>query len=175
MMTYKGFFGTSESSTFDGLWVWHGKVWLEKDFVGYHGETYEEFEAAFRAAVDDYLQTCKSVKKQPESSPKADIEHVSDYSKHMIAESVLKSLEQKGHLQWQHCNSPLKKLAMVNDMIEAIEVAFSDELRHNARQAMMEMFIAEVNQDLVNSLAQPVCKNDKPDGMPKKRGRKQKS
>ena len=36
------------------------------DIVGFHGTSIRELKAAFRAAVDDYIETCRRVGKPPE-------------------------------------------------------------------------------------------------------------
>lgn len=60
---YKGYFTLAEFSPEDDLYC--GKLEGISDFVNFMGETPEKAEAAFREAVDDYLDFCKEVGKQP--------------------------------------------------------------------------------------------------------------
>ncbi len=61
---YKGYLGTVEFSPEDK--VFFGKIFGIKDIVTFEGESVKELEKAFKDAVEDYLQTCKSLNKTPE-------------------------------------------------------------------------------------------------------------
>lgn len=63
-MTYKGYSARIEYDDDDGLFF--GRLAGVRDGVGFHGDTVEALRAAFREAVDDYLETCAKVGKQPE-------------------------------------------------------------------------------------------------------------
>ncbi|WP_026007603.1 type II toxin-antitoxin system HicB family antitoxin [Pseudomonas asplenii] len=47
----------------DGL---AGKLQFIRALVNYQGQTVAELEAAFKEAVDDYLETCRQLKQAPE-------------------------------------------------------------------------------------------------------------
>ncbi|MDR1816018.1 MAG: type II toxin-antitoxin system HicB family antitoxin [Clostridiales Family XIII bacterium] len=64
MMEYKGYHAKPEYSAEDGCLV--GKVLGIRDSVSFHGASVDEFETAFREAVDDYLQFCEEVDKSPD-------------------------------------------------------------------------------------------------------------
>lgn len=55
-LTYKDFKGTAQYDARDHLF--HGSVLGARARVIYHGETVAELEAAFKEAVDDYLDMC---------------------------------------------------------------------------------------------------------------------
>jgi predicted HicB family RNase H-like nuclease len=46
--------------------VFHGRIEFIEDLVTFEGITYTSLVQAFRAAVDDYLQTCKDMGKDPD-------------------------------------------------------------------------------------------------------------
>ena len=56
-MQYKGYYGSIEASTEDNCL--YGKLLFIRPLVNYEGRTVAELEAAFQAAVDDYLATCQ--------------------------------------------------------------------------------------------------------------------
>ncbi len=56
-MTYKSYAARIEYSDEDGCFVGH--LAAIRDIVGFHGTSVRELRAAFREAVDDYLQTCE--------------------------------------------------------------------------------------------------------------------
>src|SRR5258706_6757720 len=64
MLEYNGYFGTVDFSAADR--VFYGKVFGINDVVTFEGTTVEELESSFRSQVDDYLQTCKEIGKEPE-------------------------------------------------------------------------------------------------------------
>ena len=62
-MTYKGYAAAIEYSHEDGCFIGH--IASIRDVVGFHGESVAELQAAFEEAVDDYLETCEKVGRQP--------------------------------------------------------------------------------------------------------------
>ena len=60
---YKGYFGSAEVNTVDNLL--HGKLLFITDIVTYAAQSPKELEAAFKEAVDDYLQTCAELGDEP--------------------------------------------------------------------------------------------------------------
>jgi predicted HicB family RNase H-like nuclease len=63
-MTHKGFAARIEYSDDDGCLIGH--IAGINDVVGFHGESVSELRAAFEEAVDDYLETCKALKRTPQ-------------------------------------------------------------------------------------------------------------
>ena len=63
-MTYKGYAARIEYDDEDGILV--GRVAGIQDGVGFHAETVEELRKAFEEAVEDYLETCLKVGKEPQ-------------------------------------------------------------------------------------------------------------
>lgn len=63
-MSYKGYVARVEYDDEDGIFF--GRVAGIRDGVGFHGESVSELRAAFREAVDDYLETCAKLGKEPQ-------------------------------------------------------------------------------------------------------------
>lgn len=63
-MSYKGYMARVEFDAEDEIFVGH--VAGINDVVGFHAENSHELKAAFQEAVDDYLETCAEVGKEPE-------------------------------------------------------------------------------------------------------------
>lgn len=62
-LEHNGYFGSVEYSS--GRGVLHGKVIGIRDLVTYEGVSVKELKEAFEASVDDYLETCKKLGKEP--------------------------------------------------------------------------------------------------------------
>ena len=65
-MKYNDFVGSVQYNADDK--IFHGKLEFITDLVTFEGTSVSELEAAFREAVDDYLELCKTVGKKPEKS-----------------------------------------------------------------------------------------------------------
>ncbi len=65
-MKHKGYAASIEYSEEDGCFVGH--IAGIRDIVGFHGETVTELRSAFEEAVDDYLETCAKLGKEPQKS-----------------------------------------------------------------------------------------------------------
>lgn len=65
-LEHKGYLGTVEFSADDK--VFFGKIQGINDLVLFEGESVSELEENFIEAVDDYLDTCKEVGKQPDKT-----------------------------------------------------------------------------------------------------------
>jgi predicted HicB family RNase H-like nuclease len=63
-MNYKGYIGTAEISEADDCL--HGKLAHISDLVTYQAATPKQLTAAFEEAVDDYLETCAELEKEPD-------------------------------------------------------------------------------------------------------------
>lgn len=63
-MTYQGYAACIEYSDDDECFIGH--IAGIKDRVGFHGESVAELKEAFQEAVDDYLETCAAVGKEPQ-------------------------------------------------------------------------------------------------------------
>lgn len=63
-MTYKGYAARIEYSDVDNCFIGH--IAGINDVVGFHGESVAELRAAFREAVDDYLETCEKLNRPPQ-------------------------------------------------------------------------------------------------------------
>ncbi len=64
MMQYKGYRGSVEVSLEDN--VLYGSIQFIKDLVTYEAENLEQLRYEFELAVNDYLETCRQVGKEPE-------------------------------------------------------------------------------------------------------------
>lgn len=63
---YKGYAARVEFEPEDQLFVGH--IVGINDVVGFHADTVVELEAAFHEAVDDYIETCAKIGKQPDKT-----------------------------------------------------------------------------------------------------------
>lgn len=63
-LTYKGYYAKPEYSAEDGILF--GKIEDIADLVTFEAESAADIEQEFHDAVDDYLQTCKELGKEPE-------------------------------------------------------------------------------------------------------------
>lgn len=64
VMTYRGYSARIEYDDEDGILF--GQIAGIRDGVGFHADTVEGLRAAFHEAVDDYLETCARVGKEPQ-------------------------------------------------------------------------------------------------------------
>ena len=63
-MTYKGYTARIEFDDRDSILV--GRLLGIADVVGFHADNMRELRAAFKDAVDDYLDACGKIGKRPE-------------------------------------------------------------------------------------------------------------
>lgn len=68
LLTYKGFFGSARYSAADE--VFYGKLEGIDDLVNYEGASVKELIKAFHEAVDDYVETCQRIGKEPNKTYK---------------------------------------------------------------------------------------------------------
>jgi predicted HicB family RNase H-like nuclease len=65
-MEYRGYIGTAEVSIEDGILF--GQIECINDLIMYQGQTPAELEAAFHESVDDYLQSCEELGREPDKT-----------------------------------------------------------------------------------------------------------
>lgn len=63
-MNYKGYDATVEYDDQDRLFF--GRVINTRDVIAFDGESVNELEQSFHAAIDEYLQDCEAINKDPE-------------------------------------------------------------------------------------------------------------
>lgn len=63
ILTHKGYSARVEFDDEDGIFF--GMITGLRDGVGFHADNVEGLRAAFREAVDDYLETCARIGKDP--------------------------------------------------------------------------------------------------------------
>lgn len=63
-MSYKGYSARIEYDDEDGIFT--GRLAGIRDGVGFHAETVEGLREAFHEAVEDYLETCAKIGKDPQ-------------------------------------------------------------------------------------------------------------
>lgn len=63
VMNYNGYWGSVEVSLSEE--VIHGKILNINDLITYEAKTVEGLQEEFRLAVDDYLETCESLNREP--------------------------------------------------------------------------------------------------------------
>ena len=66
LLKYKNYIGSVEYDLTDKCLF--GKILFIDDLVTYEGNTIEELENAFHTMVDDYLETCKEIGKEPQKA-----------------------------------------------------------------------------------------------------------
>lgn len=68
VMQYKEYIATLHFSSEDE--VFHGKVVGINDLIVFEGASVKELKRAFKEAIEDYLETCKALKKSPDKTYK---------------------------------------------------------------------------------------------------------
>lgn len=63
-LLHKGYQGTIDADIESN--VLHGKILFINDLVTYEADTLSELKNEFEASVDDYLETCKEIGKEPD-------------------------------------------------------------------------------------------------------------
>ena len=63
-MTYKGYSARIEFDDEDEIFV--GRIAGINDVIGFHAESVANLKAAFHEAVDDYVETCARIEKEPQ-------------------------------------------------------------------------------------------------------------
>ena len=63
-MTYKGYSARIEYDDQDAIFA--GRIAGIRDGVGFHADSVEGLKEAFREAVDDYIETCARIGKEPQ-------------------------------------------------------------------------------------------------------------
>lgn len=71
LLTYKNYTGSVDFSAEDD--VFYGKIEFITDTVLYEGRSVEELKENFREAVDDYIETCRDICKEPQKPFKGNI------------------------------------------------------------------------------------------------------
>lgn len=69
ILKYKAYEGTAEPDAQRG--VWRGKILMTGDLVTYEARTREQLQGEFEAAVDDYLETCRELGREPQVAEKS--------------------------------------------------------------------------------------------------------
>ncbi|MBL7934482.1 MAG: type II toxin-antitoxin system HicB family antitoxin [Bacteroidia bacterium] len=130
---YKGYTAVIDFNQDDQ--VFHGKILGLSDLVSFEGTNVLELDSAFREAVDDYLETCKEIGKNPEKTFKGSFNvrlspklHRSAYffgeSNNMslnevVSEAVLFFLSSHEHLMtnaalWEYSSCYEPKINIIN-------------------------------------------------------------
>lgn len=65
-MTYKGYSARVEYDDEDGIFT--GRIAGIRDGVGFHADSVAELREAFHEAVEDYLETCTRIGKEPQKA-----------------------------------------------------------------------------------------------------------
>jgi predicted HicB family RNase H-like nuclease len=68
LIKYKDYQATIEYSSEDE--IFHGRVIGMQDLISFEGKSVTELKKEFKESVDDYLVTCKKLKKSPEKNYK---------------------------------------------------------------------------------------------------------
>ena len=68
MMDYKGYHASIEYDADDKIFV--GSVFGINDSLNFHGSSVEELEEMFHQSIDNYLELCEKIGKQPEKEYK---------------------------------------------------------------------------------------------------------
>jgi predicted HicB family RNase H-like nuclease len=65
-MSYKGYTARIEYDDEDGIFF--GRIAGISDGVGFHADTVDDLRTAFHEAVEDYIETCAKVGKEPQKA-----------------------------------------------------------------------------------------------------------
>ena len=65
-MSYKGYSARIDYDDEDGIFV--GRIAGISDGIGFHADTVDGLRVAFHEAVDDYIETCGKVGKEPQKA-----------------------------------------------------------------------------------------------------------
>ena len=84
ILNYKGFFGSVEFSGEDD--VFYGRIIGIKDRITYEGDSVKSLRKDFNAAVDEYLDVCAELGKEPENPIR---EHLMFVSNRLFTGSLL--------------------------------------------------------------------------------------
>ena len=68
LLNYKGYFGSVEFSDEDN--IFHGRIIGINDRITYEGDNVKTLRQDFNAAVDEYIDVCAELGKEPEKSYK---------------------------------------------------------------------------------------------------------
>jgi predicted HicB family RNase H-like nuclease len=68
VMQYKGYIATLHFSAEDE--VFHGKIIGINDLIIFEGSSVKELKKAFKESIEDYLETCRALKKSPDKTYK---------------------------------------------------------------------------------------------------------
>lgn len=68
ILEYKGYYATVHFSAEDE--VFYGKIIGINDLVSFEGSTVKELKKAYHEAIEDYLETCNELGKEPEKTYK---------------------------------------------------------------------------------------------------------
>ena len=96
-MTHHGYAARIEYDDEDGLFVGH--IAGIRDSIGFHADTVEDLRAAFHEAVEDYLETCAKVGKEPQKAYSGQVMFRIDPEVHRRA-AVAAELAGKSLNQW---------------------------------------------------------------------------
>lgn len=96
-MTYKGYAARIEYDDEDAIFV--GRLAGISDGVGFHADNVDELRTAFHEAVDDYVETCAKVGKEPQRAYSGQVMFRVDPDVHRRA-AVAAELAGKSLNQW---------------------------------------------------------------------------
>jgi predicted HicB family RNase H-like nuclease len=65
-MTYKGYIGSVSFSAEDE--AFYGKIEAVNDLIMFEGKSVKELKKAFHEAVDDYIETCRRMGREPQKT-----------------------------------------------------------------------------------------------------------
>ncbi len=65
-MTYQGYSARIEYDDEDGIFA--GRIAGIRDGIGFHADTVEDLRDAFHEAVEDYIETCAKIGKEPQKA-----------------------------------------------------------------------------------------------------------
>ena len=96
-MSYKGYAARIAYDDEDRIFT--GRIAGIRDGVGFHAETVDDLRAAFEEAVDDYLETCAKLGKEPQKAYSGQVMFRVDPEVHRKA-AIAAELSGKSLNQW---------------------------------------------------------------------------
>jgi len=150
LMTHKGYSGNAEFSLSDK--VFHGKILAINDLVTYEAENVNDLLAAFKEAVEDYLETCLELGKEPNKSYKGSFNvrigselhkevslsaekkgiSLNTYIKQILQKSIAKE-PRPGYKKNQPISRKAKSLAKNERALKAVNKAKSKSTQKNSK------------------------------------------
>lgn len=108
ILEYKTYIGAVSFSAKDD--IFHGKIVGINDLVNFEGATVKDLKQAFKEAVDDYLDTCKQLGKEPEKTYKGsfNVRIPSELHRQAARQAMIKDMSLNDFVRYSIENAMIK-------------------------------------------------------------------